>query len=82
MPRTQRGLKPVERKRRKEPNMDEEELKQYETQLRIEALRQALIFVNTTSATGRYEVTSATDVTKIAKGFYNFLNAKGTPTNG
>ena len=62
--------------------MDEEELKQYETQLRSEALQQALIFVNATNATGRYEVMSATDVTKIAEGFYNFLNAKGTPTNG
>jgi hypothetical protein len=62
--------------------MDEEKHKQYEIQLRSEALQQALIFVNAINATRSYEPMTTAEVTKIAEGFYNFLNAKGTPTNG
>lgn len=74
MPRTQRGLKPLERNL-KEPNMSDtlDSEKERDEALRMEALR---------LATAYSPGASAEEVVDIAKKYYDFLKAKGTSQNG
>jgi len=64
--------------------MNEVTPQQQDDAKRIEALHLAVDFVsdlNSVIPDGE-EITNAVDIIKVAKAFYDFLKAKGTPTNG